>query len=203
MVIALLMAGGKGTRMKSDLEKPLITIFGKPLIRHVLDALIDSLIVNKIIVATSPQTKETRLFVEEYSSNFSNITVLNTPGAGYIEDLSYLLSSEVFKDETILTITADLPLITGPIIDQVLELYQKSSKPAMSVMVPVEIFYENGLQPSLVLGKLVPSGLNILMGKDTEQDEEVLVLGKIELALNINSPEDIICLEKLGGNVGR
>ena len=203
MVIALLMAGGKGTRMKSDLEKPLITIFGKPLIQHVLDALIDSLIVDKIIVATSPQTKETRLFVEEYSSNFSNITVLNTPGAGYIEDLSYLLSSEVFKDETILTITADLPLITGPIIDQVLELYQKSSKPAMSVMVPVEIFYENGLQPSLVLGKLVPSGLNILMGKDTEQDEEVLVLGKIELALNINSPEDIICLEKLGGNVGR
>ena len=103
----------------------------------------------------------------------------------------------------ILTITSDLPLITGQIIDQVLEEYQKSSKPAMSVMVPVEIFHEHGLKPSLVLGKVVPSGLNILRGKDTEQDEEVLVLDKIELALNINSPEDIICLEKLGGNSGR
>jgi adenosylcobinamide-phosphate guanylyltransferase len=54
-----------------------------------------------------------------------------------------------------------------------------------------------------VLGNLVPSGLNILRGKDNEQDEEVLVLSKIELALNINSPEDIISLEKLEGNLDR
>ena len=203
MVIALVMAGGRGTRMNSGHEKPLTMIRGKPLIQYVLEALQDSLQVDKIVVATSPQTPETALFIEKIVSEKNEISVLPTSGAGYIEDLTYALSRDDFANEIILTITSDLPLITGSIIDQVLKEYQKSPKPAMSVMVPVEIFCEHGLQPSLVLEKGVPSGLNILRGNDTEQDEEVLVLGKIELALNINSPEDIISLEKLWGNHGR
>jgi len=198
MVIALLMAGGKGTRMNLDLEKPLTIVKGKPLIEHVLSALQDSSCVNEIVVATSHHTPKTAFHAENLG-----FRVLKTPGNGYVEDLSFLLSQEAFHHEVILTITSDLPLITGKIIDLVLEKYHKSSRPAMSVMVPLEIFRENGLKASLVLGNVVPSGLNILRGNDTEQDEEVLVLGKIELALNINSPEDIICLEKLWGNSRR
>ncbi len=203
MVKALLMAGGKGTRMNGELEKPLTIVRGKPLIQYVLEALQGSKMVDKIVVATSSQTPQTTIFIEDLYSKNQDINVLITPGNGYIEDLSYALSKEDLKNEIILTITSDLPLITGEIIDQVLEKYQKSSKPAMSVMVPVEIFHEHGLQPSLVLEKVVPSGLNILRGNNTEQDEDVLVLDKIELALNINSPEDIICLEKLWGNSRR
>jgi adenosylcobinamide-phosphate guanylyltransferase len=198
MVIALLMAGGKGTRMNSDLEKPMIIVNGKPLIEHVIIALQDSSEVDEIIVATSHHTLNTTLHVENLG-----FRVLKTPGNGYVGDLSFILSQDVFKDKVILTITSDLPLITARIIDLVLREYHKSSKPAMSVMVPVEIFREHGLKPSLVLQNLVPSGLNILRGNDTEQDEEVLVLNKIELALNINSPEDIICLKKLWGNSRR
>jgi len=198
MVIALLMAGGKGTRMNSDLEKPLIIVKGKPLIEHVLGALQDSSGVDEIIVATSPHSPETTLHMENLG-----FQVVVTPGRGYVEDLSFILSYEDFKDEIILTITSDLILITSEIIDRVLEEYHKSPTPAMSVMVPVEIFREHDLKASLVLENLVPSGLNILRGKDTEQDEEVLVLDKIELALNINSPEDIICLKKLWGNSRR
>lgn len=194
MVIAILMAGGKGTRMNSDLEKPLINVNGKLLIEHVLGALQDSSLVDEIIVATSPNSPETTCHMEKL-----DFPVVVTPGNGYVADLSFILSQEGFKDEIILTITADLPLITGDIIDLVLEEYHKSSTPAMAVMVPVELFREHDLRASLVLENLVPSGLNILRGKDTEQDEEVLVLDKIELALNINSPEDIICLEKLRG----
>lgn len=198
MVIALVMAGGRGIRMNSDWEKPMTIVKGKPLIEHVLRALQDSSRVDKIIVATSLHTPETEGHVENLG-----FAVLKTSGNGYVEDLSFILSQENFKDEVILTLTSDLPLITGEIIDLVLQEYHKSSRPAMSVVVPVEIFREHGLKPSLVLGNVVPSGLNILRGNDTEQDEEVLVLDKIELALNINSPEDIICLEKLWGNSRR
>ena len=80
MVIALLMAGGKGTRMKSDLEKPLTILGGKPLIQHVLEALQDSLLVDKIIVATSSKTPQTTILIEDKCSNNPDITVLNTPG---------------------------------------------------------------------------------------------------------------------------
>lgn len=198
MNIALVMAGGRGSRMNSDQEKPLMMVNGKPLIEHVLHALRDSSLVDKIIVATSCHTPETGAHVENLG-----FEVLKTPGNGYVEDLSFILSQDDFKDEVLLTLTSDLPLITARIIDQVLGEYHKSSTPAMSVMVPVEIFREHGLKPSLVLQNVVPSGLNILRGKNTEQDEEVLVLDKIELALNINSPEDIICLKKLWGNSRR
>lgn len=198
MNIALVMAGGRGSRMNSDQEKPLMMVNGKPLIEHVLHALRDSSLVDKIIVATSCHTPETGAHVENLG-----FEVLKTPGNGYVEDLSFILSQDDFKDEVLLTLTSDLPLITARIIDQVLGEYHKSSTPAMSVMVPVEIFREHGLKPSLVLQNVVPSGLNILRGNDTEQDEEVLVLDKIELALNINSPEDIKCLKKLWGNSRR
>jgi adenosylcobinamide-phosphate guanylyltransferase len=196
MVIALVMAGGKGTRMKSDLEKPLMMVGDKPLVHYVIETLQDFEEIERIVVATSPHTPQTTIFLERLG-----IDIRETPGEGYLEDLGFLLSKEDFEDEVLLTITSDLPLITGELIDQVVGEYLRSSKPAMSVMVPVEIFQEHGLKPTMVLRNLVPSGLNILRGKDKEQDEEVLVLGKIELALNINSPEDIISLERLENSI--
>ncbi len=63
-------------------------------------------------------------------------------------------------------------------------------------------FKEYGLKPSIVLGDVVPSGLNILRSNNKQQDEEVLKLGKIELAVNINSCEDIVLLEKVLSNIG-
>ncbi|CDG65760.1 MAG: adenosylcobinamide-phosphate guanylyltransferase [Methanobacterium sp.] len=198
MVVAVLMAGGKGTRMNSPQEKPLVKVGERPLIEYVLQAVGDASLVEEVIVAVSPHTPQTGFYAEN-----QGFKVLKTPGDGYVEDLSFILAQEELKDKVILTVTADLPLLTGQIIDQVIEQYFKSNQPAMSVMVPVEIFHEHGLQASLVLDNRVPSGLNILRGKNTEQDEEVLVLDKIELALNINSPEDIICLKKLWGNSRR
>ena len=198
MVVAVLMAGGKGTRMNSPQEKPLVKVGERPLIEYVLQAVGDASLVEEVIVAVSPHTPQTGFYAEN-----QGFKVLKTPGDGYVEDLSFILAQEEMKDKVILTVTADLPLLTGQIIDQVIEQYFKSNQPAMSVMVPVEIFHEHGLQASLVLDNRVPSGLNILRGKNTEQDEEVLVLDKIELALNINSPEDIICLKKLWGNSRR
>ena len=38
MVTALIMAGGMGTRMNSNTEKPLIEVFGLPMIEHVIGA---------------------------------------------------------------------------------------------------------------------------------------------------------------------
>ena len=52
------------------------------------------------------------------------------------------------------------------------------------------------LKPDMIMGDMVPSGLNILRRNNTQQDEDVLELRKFELALNINSPEDLISLEK-------
>lgn len=198
MVTAIIMAGGKGTRMKLQGEKPLIQIQGKPMIQHVYQAVLAAVEVDEIVVATSKNTPKTTEFIKK-----SGLNVIETPGDGYIEDLGFLISESNVNplksgitDDILVTITADLPLITGEIIDQVIREYKKCGKQAMCVAVPVEFFKEHGLKHGLVMGDVVPSGLNILRRNNNQQDEEVLRLSKFELALNINSPEDIISLKK-------
>jgi len=194
MVTALIMAGGKGTRMDFNGEKPLIKINNMPMIQYVIDALRDSKKIQEIIIATSKNTPET----DEYLQNNGMKTIM-TEGKDYVHDLSSLLLN--FKPEDIiLTITADLPLITAEIIDIVIEKYEISSQPAMSVMVPEEFLRKYGIKPTSVFDNLVPSGLNILRGINKTQNEEVLILEKIELAVNINTCKDINILCKLMGD---
>jgi adenosylcobinamide-phosphate guanylyltransferase len=67
----------------------------------------------------------------------------------------------------------------------------------MSVQVPITIFNEYGIKPSYVLNDLVPSGLNILTSQNIEQIEEKLIIPKLELALNINTLDDIDLAKKI------
>ena len=194
MITALVMAGGKGSRMNMGCEKPLITINSKPMIMYVIDALMESKKINDIVVATSKNTPRTDEFL-----NNTGIKTFVTPGDDYVHDLGLILS-HFEADDILLTITADLPLITANIIDEVLNKYEKSPEPAMSVLVPLEIFQKYGLKPTSVFDNLVPSGLNILRGINKTQNEEVLIISKIELALNINTCEDIKLLNKIVGD---
>ena len=194
MVTALIMAGGKGTRMELDVEKPLVEINGRPMIQYVIDALKNTDKINNIIVATSKNTRRTETFLNE-----QGIDTIETPGDGYVHDLGFIISN--FKlDDILLTITADLPLINRDIIDYVLEEYEKSKKPAMSVLVPLHVFEKYGIKPTMMFENLIPSGLNILRSINKTQDEKVLIIERIELALNINTCEDIKLLKKLLGD---
>ena len=194
MVTALIMAGGKGTRMKLDVEKPLVEINGKPLVQYVVDALKNTDKISNILVATSKNTPETRIYL-----NKQGIDTIETPGDGYVNDLGFIISNFEI-DDVLLTITADLPLINGDIIDHVLEEYEKCNKPAMSVLVPIHVFEKYGIKPTMVFENLIPSGLNILRSINKTQDEKVLIIERIELALNINTCEDIKLLKKLLGD---
>lgn len=198
MVTAVIMAGGKGTRMKSVQEKPLLKIKGKPMIQWVYEAVLRAREVDELVVATSKHTPHSTMFIRKLGLN-----LIVTPGGGYVEDLGFIInefswnnSSSEEIDEVIITISADLPLLTGEILDDVILEYKNCGKPAMCVAVPVDFFEEINLKPHMVMGDMVPSGLNILRRNNNQQDEEVLRLRKIELALNINSPEDLIFLEK-------
>jgi len=206
MIIAVLMAGGKGKRLNSDTEKPLFKFKDKPLIEYVLKNLKNSKYIEKIVVAISPHTPETNHFLAKKSSfNNGNEKIvgfniyndyhnfLETPGYGYLEDLSFLLSGfeKKSKKDVLLFINADLPFVSSMIIDKVLEEYFKNDAPAMSVLVPVTVFEKHGIEPSYVFNDLVPSGVNILISQNKVQVEEELIIPKIELALNINSIDDV------------
>ena len=190
------MAGGRGTRLKVPCEKPLFKLHDKPLIKFVLGNLKSSKLIDEIVIAVSPNTRETTEYLESLNDDFR---ILDTSGEDYLKDLSYILDyfERKSKNDILLFINADLPFISSKTIDDVLEHYMNSDKDALSVLVPVEIFEELGLEYSYDFEGKVPSGLNVLRSENIIQDENQLVLSKVELALNINTIPDSEIAERL------
>lgn len=190
------MAGGRGTRLEVPCEKPLFKLKEVPLIKYVLDNLNQSKLIDKIIIAVSPNTCKTTQYLKSLDYDFE---ILDTSGKDYLTDLSYVLDyfEKKSKDDTLLFINADLPFICAETIDDVLNYYFKSDKDALSVLVPVEIFEELGLDYSYEFDGNVPSGLNILRSENIIQEESNIVIPKVELALNINTLLDSKVAEKL------
>ena len=195
MIYAILMAGGRGTRLKVPCEKPLFKLHDKPLIKFVLDNLTASKLIDEIVIAVSPNTRETTQYLKSLNGNFK---ILDTSGEDYLKDLSYILDyfEQRSKNDVLLFINADLPFISTETIDEVLNVYLGSDKDALSVVVPVEVFDDLGLNYSYEYNGCVPSGLNVLRSENIVQDEKQLMLKKVELALNINTILDSKIAEK-------
>ena len=196
MIYAILMAGGKGTRLKVPQEKPLFKLCDKPLINFVLENLKASKLIDEIVIAVSPNTVETTRYLKDFDGDY---TILDTSGEDYLTDLSFILDyvENKSKDDILLFINADLPFISTETSDHVLNYYLESPKDALSVLVPVEIFDKLGLDYSYEFEGNVPSGLNVLRSVNIVQDEDQLVIPKVELALNINTIPDSKVAERL------
>ena len=190
------MAGGMGTRLKVPCAKPLFKLHDKPLIKYVIDNLKSSRLIDKIVIAVSPNTRQTTEYLRSLNEDYK---ILDTSGDDYLKDLSYILDyfEKRSKEDILVFINADLPFISSQTIDDVITYYLDSDKDALSVLVPVEVFEDLGLEYSYDFDGKVPSGLNILRSENIIQDENQLVLAKVELALNINTIPDSEIAEKL------
>jgi adenosylcobinamide-phosphate guanylyltransferase len=176
------MAGGRGTRLETDREKPLYPVAGRPLIDHVLGALAAS-DVEQVVVATSPATPETAAHV--------SVPTVETPGEGYVDDLDAALADERLVEPT-LTVAADLPLLTGSVVDRVLDGHDTGS---LTVAVPAARKRELGVSVDTTFerhgAELAPSGVNVVGGEPSE----TLVVDDQRLAVNVNRPADAAVAE--------
>jgi adenosylcobinamide-phosphate guanylyltransferase len=196
-VTALVMAGGKGTRMKLKEEKPLLKVGGVSMIERVLIALKNAEKVDEVVVAVSKHTPKTARILKK-----AEVKVLETPGKDYISDTRYAVKK--LKLGTVVTISADLPLVTGEVIDEVVERYERCDKPALAVMIPAETRERLGLEPNYLFWengrRLVPAGINVIDGRrigEAELEEETFVVDREEIAVNVNTPVDLKTAERL------
>jgi adenosylcobinamide-phosphate guanylyltransferase len=189
------MAGGRGSRLKMG-EKPLVNLFGRPLIDYVVLALEESL-VDRIFVSTTENVPSTRKWAEE-----RDLYVLETGSYGYVPDMIEAVVKSGVK-EPIMVIMADLPLVIPEIIDQIIEFYEKRPEPALSTHTPLSLHRRLGRRPDSLFnygGQLiVPAGINVLKGSEIEKEQEDfhLILERMELAVNVNVPEDLMLCEKI------
>jgi len=196
-VTALVMAGGKGARMALSEEKPLLEVGGKPVIEHVLAALENAEKVDSIVVAVSDFTPKTAVLMVKFP-----VKVVKTPGKDYVSDMGYAVKQ--LKLKLVLAVAADLPLITGETIDEVVERYEQCGKPALTVVVPMATKVKLGLGGEYAFevdGRLVvPAGLNVIDGRricEEELDEEICVVDSTEVAVNINTVQELRIAEDL------
>jgi adenosylcobinamide-phosphate guanylyltransferase len=175
----LVMAGGKGSRMHQNVEKPLIKIAGKPMVQYVIEAVQHSRSIDRVFVTTSKHTPETAATLRSIGFN-----VIETSGDDYVDDTKLAVKSLGLKKT--LVISADLPLITAKIIDEVIRRYEISGKPALAVAIP-------RLSENTKEG-LAFAGVNMIDGEKINEktlDEEVMIVGRVEVMLNVNTPEDL------------
>ncbi len=195
-ITAVVMAGGKGKRMEVSEEKPLLNVGKKPVIEHVLRALLNAKRVSKVVVAVSRSTPKTANFIKKFP-----VTVVKTPGEGYIQDMQFVIKKLGLN--IVLAVVSDLPLITNVIIDDVLKQYESCGKPALTVAVPIETKNNLGLGVEYAFEaenkKVVPTGINVIDGKlidDGWMEQEVYVLNREEVAINVNTLQDLQLAEQ-------
>jgi adenosylcobinamide-phosphate guanylyltransferase len=198
-ITALVMAGGKGTRMKLPVEKPLISVCGKPSIEYVLAALKEAKKIDRIIVATTTVTPKTTALMKQLG-----VQVLETPGKDYVSDMGFTVQS--LKLGVFLGISADLPLVKGEMIDEIVTRYEVCGKPALTVAVPIEVKTKLGMGVEYSFktddGRdVVPVGLNVIDGSkrygDEWLDQDIFVVDHPELAVNINTVQELALAERL------
>ena len=197
---AVVMAGGMGKRL-GIAEKPLTLIMGKPMISYVLEALLGSKNIGRLFVATSPRVEKTEMWLLDFVKNHRNVHIIRTKGDGFVNDMASAVEEAGITGSVLITM-ADLPLITSALIDKIINKYQEINTPALSVHMGLDVFTRLGLRPDTVFHKnggfIVPCGINILDAQSIreEQEDYNLILDDEELALNVNTLDDLAVCER-------
>ncbi|MCQ2789375.1 MAG: NTP transferase domain-containing protein [bacterium] len=128
---SIILAAGKGTRMKSEKSKVLHEIFGKTLLGYVLDAVNKTGKIDNSYVIVGHQAESVTEFVEK---NYENAkTVLQSPQLGTGHAVSMVCPElENFKGEVII-LCGDTPLISAETINKFID-FHKEKKSDLTVM---------------------------------------------------------------------
>lgn len=187
---------------QGGIEKPLLKVDGIAMVERVILALAGSGRFDRILAAISPNTPKTKELLKS-----KGIETIETPGEGYSNDLSYLLSK--LKPQRVMVVPSDIPLLNSQIISEIIDAIDNSSsssnsrngkRPAISIILEKGFVERTGAKPSIVLDQYCHSGITIFntMSVETEPVEEYyLVMNRKEIALNVNTKEELELAKKL------
>ena len=190
---ALVMAGGKGTRMGyCGVEKPMIEVGGVFTVKRVIDALNGSKSIDKILVSVSPNTPDTERYVKELG-----VETIRTSGEDYVEDLHD--SFRILSGKYVLTCPSDMPLMRSYTVDAFVDYFNANPDDTMTAIVEEDVVVKSGFRPSFDFGldgkKWVLSGMNIMDRAKILTGEELsysyFMTDWVDLAINMNTEAEL------------
>ena len=190
---ALIMAGGKGTRMGfCGVEKPMIEVGGIYTVERVINALKDSKNIDKILVSVSPNTPDTERYVKELG-----IETIRTSGEDYVQDLHD--SFRILNGKYVLTCPSDMPLLRPFTVDAFVDYFLKNPNDSMTAIIEESVVTNSGFTPSYDFDyegkKWVLSGMNIMdrekILSDVVLNYSYFMTDWVDLAINMNTEYEL------------
>lgn len=168
MIKSIILAAGKGTRMKSDTPKVLHTIFDKTLVGYVIDAVNNTGLADENFVIVGHQAER----VEEYiNKNYDNAKcVLQSPQLGTGHAVSMALPYLKDFDGEVIILCGDTPLITSETIKEFIE-YHRDNKSDLTVMSAI---FENPTNYGRIIRNQDGSLNSIVEEKDATPEQKAV-----------------------------
>ncbi len=168
MIKSIILAAGKGTRMKSDTPKVLHTIFDKTPVGYVIDAVNNTGLADENFVIVGHQAER----VEEYiNENYDNAKcVLQSPQLGTGHAVSMALPYLKDFDGEVIILCGDTPLITSETIKEFVE-YHRKNKSDLTVMSAI---FENPTNYGRIIRNQDSSLNSIVEEKDATPEQKAV-----------------------------
>lgn len=131
MMKSIILAAGKGTRMKSETPKVLHKIFEKTLLGYVIEEVTKTGLVDENYVIVGHQSERVEEFVNKEYTNAK--TVLQSPQLGTGHAVSMVLPHISNYEGDVIILCGDTPLITSETLKEFIN-YHRSQKSDLTVM---------------------------------------------------------------------
>lgn len=166
MIKSIILAAGKGTRMKSDTPKVLHTIFDKTLLGYVIDAVNNTGLADENFVIVGHQADKVEEFV---TSNYNNARcILQSPqlGTGHAVCMALPYLNDFCGE--IIILCGDTPLITAETLKEFVQTH-KAKKSDITVMSAV---FENPANYGRIIRNSDGTLNSIIEEKDADDEQK-------------------------------
>lgn len=168
MIKSIILAAGKGTRMKSETPKVLHTIFDKTLVGYVIEAVNKTGLVDENFVIVGHQAERVEEFIK---NNYDNAkTVLQSPQLGTGHAVSMVLPYLNDFDGEVIILCGDTPLVTEETLKEFIEAHH-SKKSDLTVMSAV---FDNPTNYGRIIRNADGSLNSIVEEKDANADQKAV-----------------------------
>ncbi len=164
---AIILAAGKGTRMKSDLHKVLHPIAGRPMLGHLVDA-VAALGAAKTVVVTGAGREQ----VEAFAAPLGLDVAVQAEQLGTAHAVLQAKDALAGFEGAVLILYGDVPLVPTATLQAMLDRLEAADKPAVVVL---------GFRPddALAYGRILTEGdriLRMVEYKDASPEERAVDL---------------------------
>jgi len=166
MIKSVILAAGKGTRMKSQTPKVLHQIFDKTLVGYVIDAVNKTGLVDESFVIVGHQAERVEKYIKSTYSNAR--TVLQSPQLGTGHAVSMVCPHLENFDGEVIILCGDTPLITSETLKKFIE-YHRTTHSDITVMSAI---FENPTNYGRIVRNSDNSLNSIVEEKDANQEQK-------------------------------